>query len=154
MRDNGMHVVPMHQHFRLTLLCVARTCRFTHYTGSALFDACGSIVIGGLMGTAALFLIEKNRRLLLGTSVPKKKRISMIKVGSHPQFPDFLSLTIHHCGPAPVPRGRPDHLGSARRQGRDLQPRQHAIQGTLEEPPRRVKVVAQQHNEQRMVWLT
>ncbi len=77
----------MHQHFRLTLLCVARTYRFTHYTGSALFDACGSIVIGGLMGTAALFLIEKNRRLLLGTSVPKKKRISMIKVGSHPQSP-------------------------------------------------------------------
>jgi Co/Zn/Cd efflux system component len=59
--------------------------RFTHYTGSALFDACGSIMIGGLMGTAALFLIEKNRRLLLGTTVPKRKRLSMIKVHTHPR---------------------------------------------------------------------
>lgn len=64
----------------VTGVCVAGLALgFTHYTGSALFDACGSIMIGGLMGTAALFLIEKNRRLLLGTSVPKKKRISMIK---------------------------------------------------------------------------
>ncbi|ELR14045.1 cation efflux family superfamily protein [Acanthamoeba castellanii str. Neff] len=68
---------------QVTGVCVAGLALgFTHYTGSALFDACGSIMIGGLMGTAALFLIEKNRRLLLGTSVPKKKRISMIKVDS------------------------------------------------------------------------
>jgi len=64
----------------VTSVCVSGLALgLTQYYGTPLYDACGSIMVGGLMGTAALFLIEKNRRLLLGSSVPRKKREAMIK---------------------------------------------------------------------------
>ena len=39
-------------------------------TGSAVYDALGSIAIGLLLGFAAVFLINRNRRYLLGESLP------------------------------------------------------------------------------------
>ncbi len=37
-----------------------------HLTGNAVYDAMGSITIGGLLGCTAVFLIQQNRSLLLG----------------------------------------------------------------------------------------
>lgn len=37
-----------------------------HMTGNAVYDAVGSITIGGLLGCTAIFLIQQNRSLLLG----------------------------------------------------------------------------------------
>jgi len=37
-----------------------------HLTGNAVYDALGSITIGGLLGCTAVFLIQQNRSLLLG----------------------------------------------------------------------------------------
>ena len=38
----------------------------THYTGNSLYDALGSISIGGLLGMVALFLINRNSNALVG----------------------------------------------------------------------------------------
>ena len=38
-----------------------------HLTGNAIYDAIGSITIGGLLGCTAIFLIQQNRSLLLGS---------------------------------------------------------------------------------------
>ena len=38
----------------------------TQYFDSSVFDAAGSIAVGGLLGTTAMYLINSNRLLLLG----------------------------------------------------------------------------------------
>lgn len=45
----------------------------SHAFGSPIFDAVGSIAIGGLLGVAASFLINKNSSALLGQSMPQSK---------------------------------------------------------------------------------
>merc|ERR1719370_2159316 len=42
----------------------------SHYTGSHIPDAIGSIVIGGLLGTVAAFMIWSNTNNLVGRSIP------------------------------------------------------------------------------------
>jgi len=42
----------------------------SHYTGSHVPDAIGSIVIGGLLGTVATFMIWSNTNNLVGRSIP------------------------------------------------------------------------------------
>lgn len=46
----------------------------TYATGLAVYDAFGSIMIGGLLGVTAVFLIKKNVSSLVGKSMPKVKR--------------------------------------------------------------------------------
>ena len=41
----------------------------TQHFGSSVFDAAGSIAVGGLLGTTAMYLINSNRLLLLGRLV-------------------------------------------------------------------------------------
>ena len=49
----------------------------THYTGTAVWDAVGSIGIGLLLGVIATFLVQKNRQLLLGRSMnPKEVQVN------------------------------------------------------------------------------
>ncbi|RJQ23143.1 cation diffusion facilitator family transporter [Candidatus Parcubacteria bacterium] len=43
----------------------------TIYTGNQLFDSLGSIVIGSLLGMVAILLIYKNKRYLIGHSIPE-----------------------------------------------------------------------------------
>ncbi|EIE24063.1 hypothetical protein COCSUDRAFT_28593 [Coccomyxa subellipsoidea C-169] len=43
-----------------------------HLTGNAVYDAMGSITIGGLLGCTAVFLIQQNRSLLLGRAMNNK----------------------------------------------------------------------------------
>ena len=54
----------------------------TQVTGSALWDALGSILIGCLLAGVAVALIRKNRRYLIGVNIPeatKKRAIEVIE---------------------------------------------------------------------------
>lgn len=54
----------------------------TKYTGSHIWDAVGSIIIGVLLGIVAIILILKNRAYLLGRSIPhdiKEDIITMLE---------------------------------------------------------------------------
>jgi hypothetical protein len=52
------------------LVLLAGVCTaLTHATGNAVWDAVGSIAVGGLLGLIAVFLVQKNRDLLLGRSM-------------------------------------------------------------------------------------
>ncbi|XP_064405221.1 proton-coupled zinc antiporter SLC30A9, mitochondrial-like isoform X2 [Halichondria panicea] len=50
-----------------TALCI------THWTGNTMYDAIGSISIGGLLGVVALFLIQRNSSALVGRSIPPER---------------------------------------------------------------------------------
>jgi zinc transporter 9 len=55
-------------------LVIAGACTGLSYIfGTPVFDAVGSIMIGGLLGVAASFLINKNSSALLGQSMPASK---------------------------------------------------------------------------------
>ena len=56
------------------LLIAAIATALTHYTGSALYDACGSIGIGCLLGGIAYWLVAKNRQLLIGRSMDQSEQ--------------------------------------------------------------------------------
>lgn len=55
------------------LLIAGLAAGLSHAFGSPIFDAVGSIAIGGLLGVAASFLINKNSSALLGQSMPQSK---------------------------------------------------------------------------------
>eukprot|EP00753_Platysulcus_tardus_P008268 PLAT15861.1.p1 GENE.PLAT15861.1~~PLAT15861.1.p1 ORF type:complete len:401 (+),score=111.14 PLAT15861.1:435-1637(+) len=53
---------------------IAASClAMSHWTGNAMWDSLGSITIGGLLGGVAVFLIQKNREALIGTSLPPER---------------------------------------------------------------------------------
>ncbi|XP_032237488.1 zinc transporter 9 isoform X2 [Nematostella vectensis] len=52
----------------------------TSYTGSPVFDAIGSLMIGGLLGTVAFFLIRRNADFLIGRSIPPERLRQIIEV--------------------------------------------------------------------------
>jgi zinc transporter 9 len=55
-------------------LVIAGACTgLSAWLGTPIFDAIGSILIGGLLGVAASFLINKNSSALLGQSMPASK---------------------------------------------------------------------------------
>ena len=72
----------------------------THITGNHLFDAAGSIVIGLLLGIAAIILINKNRQMLLGQAMPENMKKEIIELltedPSIEQVLDFKSSTLDY----------------------------------------------------------
>lgn len=54
----------------LGLLMALGALGLTIYTGNTYWDAIGSIVIGILLGLVAVVLVQKNRTLLIGKSIP------------------------------------------------------------------------------------
>jgi len=51
-------------------LCIAGGCLVAAaYTGNPIFDSLGSVMVAGLLGTIATFLIQKNRAFLVGRSM-------------------------------------------------------------------------------------
>ncbi len=52
----------------------------THFSGLTAFDSMGSIFIGNLLGGVAVFLIKKNRALLLGKAPPTEETSSVVQI--------------------------------------------------------------------------
>jgi hypothetical protein len=55
-----------------------------HITGNHMWDACGSLAVSCLLGATAVFLIQQNRSLLLGTP------LFIFIVGSFPHPAELL----------------------------------------------------------------
>jgi len=55
----------------LGIFIAAASVGLTIYTGNQLFDSLGSIVIGVLLGCVAILLIYKNKKYLIGHSIPE-----------------------------------------------------------------------------------
>ena len=66
--------------------CAGASTWLVHLTGNPVYDAVGSITIGGLLGCTAIFLIQQNRSLLLGKQISHlhPRPLQMI----FPCFPD------------------------------------------------------------------
>lgn len=63
-----------------------------HITGQAWWDAAGSIVIGLLLGVVALFLIQKNRTLLIGRAIRPEDRRRLQEVLDADPAVDHVAL--------------------------------------------------------------
>ena len=58
---------------------VAAACMsLTQLTENHLFDSTGSIVIGGMLGYVAVFLMKQNARYLIGKSIPQDVVLGLV----------------------------------------------------------------------------
>ncbi len=72
-------------------------------TGVAAFDAIGSILVGLLLGVVALVLIDRNRRFLVGQTVPKQMYdVIRAELLSHPSIERVTYLHVEFTGPEQV----------------------------------------------------
>lgn len=70
--DPGVNVVLMEDLAAVVSVVVAVTCMgLSTYTNQIIFDACGSLVIGGILGCVASFIIYTNIAALVGRSIPQ-----------------------------------------------------------------------------------
>jgi len=63
----------------------------THVTGNSVYDAIGSITIGGLLGMVAVFLIRRNANALVGKSIPPEELKRILTVVEN----DIMVRSIH-----------------------------------------------------------
>lgn len=72
-------------------------------TGLAAYDAIGSILIGLLLGVVAVFLINRNRRYLVGLEPPERFRIETGRtLLSNPEIERVTYLHLEFVGPGRV----------------------------------------------------
>ena len=65
----------------VTGVAIAGTCLgLAQYTGNAVWDAYGSIAIGGLLGCVAGFLIKRNINSLVETAMPRARLDEILRV--------------------------------------------------------------------------
>jgi cation diffusion facilitator family transporter len=70
-------------------------------TGSAVYDALGSIAVGLLLAFAAIFLINRNRRYLLGESLPPELLAGVLEALLQvPALDRVTYLHLEYVGPA------------------------------------------------------
>jgi cation diffusion facilitator family transporter len=69
-------------------------------TGSAIFDAIGSIAVGVLLGVVAVVLIDRNRRFLIGESPSDAVESTVLsKILEHPSVSRVTYLHTEFVGP-------------------------------------------------------
>jgi cation diffusion facilitator family transporter len=72
-------------------------------TGSAVFDALGSILVGLLLAAVALFLINRNRQFLLGEEADPRVRSAVIRaLLQEPEVARVTHLRLEIVGPRMV----------------------------------------------------
>jgi cation diffusion facilitator family transporter len=72
-------------------------------TGSAIYDALGSIAVGVLLGVVAVILIDRNRRFLLGESTsPELEDAVLRELLSHESIERVTYLHLEFVGPSRV----------------------------------------------------
>lgn len=70
--DPGIIVVLLEDVAAVAGVGIAASCMaLSHIYGTHVFDACGSLIIGSLLGGVATFIIKKNTIALVGKSIPK-----------------------------------------------------------------------------------
>lgn len=91
--DSQLRTVVTQDLLALVGLAVAGLGMLLHdITGNVLYDAGGSIVVGLLMGTAGVFLVNLNRRYLAGMPLPADRRAMAIELLK--QAPDVKRVTL------------------------------------------------------------
>lgn len=71
--DPGLIVVLLEDLAAVLGIGVAAGCMaLSSYFNTHVFDACGSLIIGSLLGAVATFIIKKNTTALVGKSIPRK----------------------------------------------------------------------------------
>lgn len=79
--DPCVNVVLLEDMAAVTGVAVAASCMgITYYSGSPVADAVGSLVIGGLLGSVATFMIYTNSAALVGRSIPEDRIQEINKV--------------------------------------------------------------------------
>ncbi|UAJ77844.1 cation diffusion facilitator family transporter [Leifsonia sp. ZF2019] len=69
-------------------------------TGQAVYDALGSILVGVLLATVAVVLIDRNRRFLLGEPAPDRAhRAVLAGLLRHPEVEKVTYLHLEFVGP-------------------------------------------------------
>lgn len=72
-QDPSVNVVFMEDLAAVTGVTVAAACMgLTSYLGNPIFDAAGSLLVGGLLGAVASLIIYTNVAALTGRSIPQK----------------------------------------------------------------------------------
>jgi cation diffusion facilitator family transporter len=72
-------------------------------TGVTAYDAVGSILVGVLLGVVALILIDRNRRFLVGQTVPQQTfEFVRNELLSHPLIERLTYLHVEFTGPEEV----------------------------------------------------
>lgn len=75
----------------------------TQYTGNAVWDGVGSIIVGVTLFGVAFFLARKTKHLLIGQSVPLAQRTRMMQiVEASPGVQRLVHLRTMHLGPEEV----------------------------------------------------
>lgn len=91
-RDPSAVAVLVEDGAAVTGLLIAASCLgLASYTGNAVYDAVGSIAIGGLLGAIAIFLIRRNADFLVGRSIPEERLKQIIDVLEQ----DIMVRSIH-----------------------------------------------------------
>ena len=73
-RDPSSVAVLLEDSVSVLGVLTAGTClTLTYATGNHIYDAIGSVCIGGLLGAVALFLIKRNSDALIGRSIPPER---------------------------------------------------------------------------------
>ncbi|XP_014232252.1 zinc transporter 9 [Trichogramma pretiosum] len=75
----------------LGVMCAAGCMGLTSFLGNPIFDAIGSLVVGGLLGGVASFIIYTNVAALVGQSIPQE---SLDKINSELES-DIMVRAIH-----------------------------------------------------------
>jgi len=75
----------------------------TDITGNTVYDAIGSIVIGAILMSFAIFLAKENRGLLIGESIsPLQYQQIMFNVNSIPEVHKIVTMKTMHLGPTTI----------------------------------------------------
>ena len=61
-------------------------------TGNPLYDALGSIAVGGLLGGVAVFIVQKNRYSLMGRSIHPGQMARILRILLHERIIRFVPL--------------------------------------------------------------
>lgn len=91
-RDPGVIVVLLEDMAAVMGIGIAATCMaLSSHFGTHVFDACGSLMIGSLLGAVATFIIKKNTVSLIGKSIPKETEEKMNRIIKN----DIIIRKIH-----------------------------------------------------------
>ncbi len=87
----------------LGLIIAGSSVALHQLTGSPVPDAIGSILVGVLLAVVAVFLIDRNRRFLVGEQVqPALRQVALQRLLEHPDVERVTYLHLEYVGPSKI----------------------------------------------------